>query len=289
MSFRTVIISERSKLDYRMNYLEIRNDRIQKIHLDEIEVLIIENPAISLTGCLLEACAEKKIKVIFCDSKHNPQSELISYYGSHDCSRKLKKQIGWDTDIKSLVWTKIVSEKIRNQALFLKELGKEKEAEQLFSYFDEMTINDVTNREGHAAKVYFNALFGMKFTRDDDNVTNAALNYGYSLILSIINRDVVAGGYNTELGLFHDSIFNPFNLSCDLMEPFRIIVDRYIFFHSYTKFEKEEKHSIAELLQMEVHINGGRQVLINAIKIYVKSVCDALNEGELEYISFYEL
>lgn len=289
MGYRTVVISERSKLDYRMNFLEVRGEKTKKIHLDDIDVLMIENPTVSLTGCLLEACMDKKIKVIFCDRKHNPQAELIPYYGSHDCSRKLKKQIHWQDELKGHAWTLIVREKIKKQADFLRELGKYKEASMLEGYIEELSYRDETNREGHAAKVYFNALFGMDFVRDDENVTNAALNYGYALILSVFNREVVSNGYNTELGFFHDSIFNPFNLSSDLMEPFRILVDRFVFEQKFSKFETDEKHTMATLLQKEVRINGTKQVLPNAIKIYVKSISDAMNEQDLSYISFYTL
>ena len=123
-------------------------------------------------------------------------------------------------DIKKHVWAEIVAEKIRKQALHLQH-WKCEEADLLYQYINEIEFGDVTNREGHAAKVYFNALFGMDFTRSAENVTNAALNYGYSLLLSTFNRCVVANGYITQLGLFHDNVFNQFNLACDLMEPFR--------------------------------------------------------------------
>lgn len=72
----------------------------------------------------------------------------------------------------------------------------------LDSYVEELEFNDVTNREGHAAKVYFNAMFGKSFTRSDDIPINAALNYGYSLILSCFSREIVSSGYLTQLGLF---------------------------------------------------------------------------------------
>ena len=146
-----------------------------------------------------------------------------------------------------------------------------------------------TTREGHAAKVYFNALFGKDFTRNDDNPINAALNYGYSLILSTINREIVANGYLTQLGFFHDNMFNQFNLSCDLMEPFRILVDRYVFSSRITAFSVEEKHKMLEILQQEIGINNTRQVLTNGIKIYVRSIFDAINEKDLSLITFYGL
>lgn len=289
MSFRTVVIAKRCKLDYKMNYLEVRKEDTKRILLDDIHTIIIENPAVSFTGCLVEALMEKKIKVIFCDSKRNPQSELVPYYGSHDCARKIKTQIGWDETLKGEVWTIIVKEKIRKQADFLEELKQIEAASMLREYIDEMEYRDVTNREGHAAKVYFNALFGKDFTRNEDNPINAALNYGYSLILSTINREVTANGYLTQLGFFHDNMFNQFNLSCDLMEPFRILVDRYVYRNLFLEFSVDEKHKMLEILQQEIGISNTRQVLGNGIKIYVRSVFEAINEKDLSLITFYGL
>ena len=240
MSWRTVIITNQCKLDHKMGYLVVRADETKRIFLDEIAILVIENPAVSLTGCLLEALTEKKIKVVFCDSKRSPIAELIPFHGSHDSSLKIRRQAAWTDDIKAAVWREIITEKIRRQAAFLKKLGKDREQKLLTSYIGQVELLDATNREGHAAKVYFNALFGMDFTRSADLPINAALNYGYSLILSAFNREIAANGYLTQLGIFHDNMFNHFNLSCDLMEPFRILVDREVCAMKITSFDKEE-------------------------------------------------
>lgn len=289
MSFRTIVISNRCKLDLRMNYMEVRGPQTVKILLDDIDILMIENPAVSLTGCLLEALVDKKVKVIFCDHQHNPYSELMPCHGSHDNSRKIKKQIAWSEDAKGAVWTAIVSQKIQNQSGHLKKLGYEQEADMLAGYVTELEYNDSTNREGHAAKVYFNKLFGLQFNRNKDCPTNAALDYGYSLILSSFNKEIVANGYLTQLGLCHDNIYNPYNLSCDLMEPFRILVDELVKEHDFQRFDTAEKHQMLELFQKEVIIAGAKQVVTNAIKIYTKSVLDALTERQPERIIFYEL
>lgn len=288
MSFRTVTITERCKLDFKMNYLEVRKTDTKRILLDEIHTIIIENPAVSITGCLIEALVQKKIKVIFCDRKRNPLSELVPFYGSHDCSNKIKTQLVWDENLKGEIWTLIVREKIRKQAEFLSDLKKEEEC-LLRSYLREIEYRDSTNREGHAAKVYFNALFGKDFTRNDENPINAALNYGYSLILSTINREIVANGYLTQLGFFHENMFNQFNLSCDFMEPFRIIVDRFVYTQHFGSFSTEEKHKMLEIFQTRLEINNTKQYLNNAIKIYVKSIFDALNEKDLSVIKFYAI
>lgn len=288
MSWRIIVISNRAKLDLQLGYMVVRGEDVTKIVLSEISTILIESTAVSLTTSLLAELAKRKIKVIFCDEKRNPSSELVSYYGSHDTSNKVRKQIAWGQEIKEAVWTEIVTEKIRKQKELLELRGKE-EAGLLSSYLRKITWNDETNREGHAAKVYFNALFGMDFTRTEDNPINAALNYGYAIILSTFTRDVVTNGYITQLGLFHDNMFNQFNLASDLMEPFRILVDKEVLEMKPEKLEHEEKMKLVNVLNHEVRIGGKVQYVNNAIKIYCKSVFDALNENDSALIQFYKI
>ena len=288
MSWRVVVISERAKLDLQMNYLVIRGDDITKIYLSEISIVIVENTAISLTAALLAELIARKIKVVFCDEKRNPSSELMPYYGSHDSSSKIRNQVAWDRSICDIVWTKIVEQKIEKQSSLLKRL-KLKEHELLDGYISELEVRDITNREGHAAKVYFNALFGQSFTRTSEIATNYALNYGYSIILSAFNREVVANGYITQIGLFHDNIFNPFNLSCDLMEPFRPIVDECVFHMNLEAFEYSHKRSLIQLLVQTIIINDKKYDLNTGIKIYCKSVFDAIENSNVALMKFYEI
>lgn len=288
MSWRTIVITKRAKLDLQLGFMVVRGEDTMKVALNEIAVVLIESTAVSLTTSLLAELTKRKVKVIFCDEKRNPSSELVSYYGSHDTSNKIRKQIAWRQNTKEAVWTEIVSEKIRKQKELLELLGKE-EAELLSSYLQQIAWNDETNREGHAAKVYFNALFGLDFTRTEDNLINAALNYGYSIILSSFTREIVANGYITQLGLFHDNMFNQFNLASDLMEPFRPLVDKCVLGMKLEQFEHEEKMWLVDILNQEVQIDGKIQYVSNAIKIYCKSVFDALNEDDSALVRFYKI
>ena len=287
MSWRTVVISSQAKLDYKMGYLVVRGMETKRILLDEIAILVLENPAVSITGCLIGELIEKKVKVIFCDSKRNPTAELIPHHGSHDSSAKIRAQVAWTDEIKAIIWREIVCEKIRKQAEFLEQLSKSEEAELLHSYLFQVEPKDTTNREGHAAKVYFNALFGMEFTRSADLPVNAALNYGYSMILSAFNREICANGYLTQLGIFHNNMFNHYNLGSDLMEPFRIVVDRYVHRMAPKQFQGDEKHELWNILGQEVLIESSRQSVSNAIRIYTRSIFDAINERDVSLINFY--
>lgn len=288
MSWRTVVISSRCKLDTKMGYLVVRGEETRRIFLDEIAILLIENPAVSLTGCLLEALVERKVLVIFCDARRSPMAELAAYHGSHDSARKLRLQLAWGDSVKGAVWSAIVAEKIARQAELLAERGKQKEALLLKSYIPKIEFQDATNREGHAAKVYFNALFGMDFTRHTGGLINAALDYGYSLLLSAFNREITACGYLTQLGLHHDNVFNHFNLSSDLMEPFRVLIDRRVASLKFDEFDKNVRYALIDALHEEVMIRGSRQTLLNSIGIYVRGVFDTLNEENLTQMAFYQ-
>ena len=290
MSWRIVVISRRCKLDYSMNYMVVRGEETKRVFLDEIAMLIIENNAVSMTGCLLSALMEKKIKVMFCDGNRNPQAELVPYYGAHNDSLRIKQQIEWIHESKQEAWTTIVKEKISNQAKILERAEKYDAALMLKQYVGEVKTGDITNREGHAAKVYFNSLFGMSFTRsDEDNPLNAALNYGYALILSAFNREIVANGYLTQLGLAHENQFNHFNLSCDLMEPFRPVIDEVVWENRFDSFGKDEKITLVKILTKGYIIVGNEQTLLNAIKIYTKSIFNAIEEKNVNLIRFAEI
>ena len=286
MSWRTIVVSNNSKLDYQIGYLVVRGEKTTKVHLNEIGTLIIESTAVSMTSYLICELIKNKVKVIFCDDKRNPSSELVPYYGSHDTSAKLRKQIEWTKDEKAHIWTEIVSEKIRQQAIILQKYGK-KESDMLLQYMGDVEFGDITNREGHAAKVYFNTLFGKSFTRTEETPINAALNYGYSILLSFFTREIVSAGYITQIGLFHDNMFNPFNLASDLMEPFRILIDRKVYRMKLDVFEHEQKMELVNICNQEVVINKKRELVSQAVKIYCRSIFDALEEQDVSLIRFY--
>lgn len=292
MSWRVVVISKRSKLDYKMGSLVVRSEDSEKrIFLDDISVLMCETTAISITAYLLAELTIRKIKVIFCDNQHNPTSELIHMYGSYISSGRIRDQIAWSNDAKMKVWQEIIRHKITNQVAVLRKAHQDEKARQLQEYVHQVGPGDKTNREGHAAKVYFNALFGLDFYRDAIDVRNSILNYGYTILLSCFNREIAASGYLTQLGIWHDNAENPFNLGSDLMEPFRPIIDWFAYEHSYyTVFDKEEKLQVLNLLNSKVGIDSTEQYLNNAIGIYVRSIFNALAENDVSKIaSWYEL
>ncbi len=287
MGFRTVAINSRCKLEMKLNYLVCRGEETQRIFLDEISTLIIHSTAVVVTAALLSELTKRNIKVIFCNEKHNPIAELMPYYGSYNSSLKIKQQLNWKEKTKQMVWTEIVAKKILNQAKHLKLLGKNEQADKMVSYAGQLELNDITNREGHAAKLYFATLFSKDWNRDCGDFYSKALNYGYTVLLSTFNREIAKIGYLTQLGIWHENQFNDFNLSCDLIEPFRPIVDKIVY--SLEKDDENFKSKILQMSEQQVLISGKLMYLENAIETYIRSVFAALNENNPDLVLNYEL
>lgn len=287
MSFRTVVVKNRCKLEYSLNFLVYRaGEEIKKILIDEIEFVIIQNPAVCITCNLLSELAAKKVKVIFCDLKANPQFEITPYFNNYCTYKKIQQQIGFDLRTKNLLWQMIIKEKIKNEKRLMEVLNL-KEYIKLEEYIKEVEEGDKTNREGHAAKVYFNSLFGLDFSRrDSSNRINAYLNYGYSIIVSAINREIKLLGYLTELGIHHKGETNSFNLTYDFFEPLRSYVDSFVIKGKVN--DENYKHFFVNLLSSYVIYNENKMFLDNAIHLYVQSLFNALCRKDLTEVKFIE-
>lgn len=286
MPFRNIIVSERCKLEYSLNYLICRKGMEEKrILLDEIKTIMIQTTQVSITTSLITMISKKKIKLIFCDEKSNPECELVPYQNNFYSYRKIKEQINFVDNAQS-IWAEIVKRKIINQANNLRLMNKDEEFNMLLSYANDVRLDDHTNREGHSAKVYFNALFGMDFNRSQSNSINMFLNYGYSILLSSINREIKMLGYLTELGIHHIGESNPFNLSCDLIEPIRPLVDYYVITEKVNidNFKLE----FVKMLNLEVKYNNQKIFLDNAIHLYVVDILNKIKKSDSSDILFIE-
>lgn len=280
MSFRTVVISKQSKLSYKNRFLVVKQEDDEKyVHLSEIDTIIVDSIAVSVSAYLLKELADNKINIIFCDELHNPFGELIPFYSKHNSSKMISNQIKWNDELKNKVWQEIVKNKITNQGLLLQKTHSEK-SELILSYIRDVTLGDKTNREGHAAKVYFNALFGNSFIRNTNDNINSALNYGYSILLSTVSKEIINNGYLTQLGIHHKNEFNEFNLSCDFMEPFRIIIDNFVYYNKNRKLDQQYKMDLVNIFNNKFKYDDKTYTLKDVIRLYVKNLLDYINDNE---------
>ncbi|MBC1998732.1 type II CRISPR-associated endonuclease Cas1 [Listeria marthii] len=278
MGWRTVIVNSHSKLSYKNQHLVFKSAyQHEMIHLSEVDVLILETTDITLTTMLINCLVAENILILFCDDKRLPIGKVLPFYGRHDSSLQLSKQLGWDSELKSEVWTEIISQKILNQSTFLSMLDYDEKADSLIKLHETLEMFDPTNREGHAARIYFNQLFGNDFTREQENDINSGLNYGYTLLLSIFARELVKSGCMTQFGLKHSNQFNDFNFASDIMEPFRPLVDQIVYEKRAEDFQVI-KRSLFELFNKQFDYNDQHMFLTNIASDYTKKVVKVLNE-----------
>ena len=169
--------------------------------------------------------------------------------------------------------------------MLLKKL-KIEEYTKLQEYENKVEVGDETNREGHAAKVYFNLLFGKKFIRGMNDNINVSLDYGYSILLSAFNKEIVSKGYITQIGLNHKNEYNQFNLTCDLMETYRPLIDEIVYNNVHSEFDKNQKYKLIDVLNETIYINGKEQYVANAIPIYIQSVFNMLENIESKVLNY---
>lgn len=276
--FRNIVISSPCKLQYKGGYMVVRReDDTAKVHLSEISSVVLQTNQVFVSAYLLSELAKAKVAFVVSDEKRDPIGQYLPLYGAHNTSKRIAEQLEWGEPIKKRVWQRIVRDKIRHQSDVLHARAREEQGETLKSIVAEVRSGDTTNREGHAARLYFSSLFGPSFSRDDDTPLNAALNYGYAILLSSVNREIAARGYLTQAGICHRNEFNQFNLSCDFMEPFRPLVDRIVFDNFDGEFSKETKLLLVDMLNQGVAYRGGTYRVGSVISLYTADCFKALD------------
>ncbi|MBC6370737.1 type II CRISPR-associated endonuclease Cas1 [Lactobacillus kullabergensis] len=282
MGWRSVIITQHAKLTYSMQMMIVQTrDGINQIPIEDINLLLVSTTQAVITSALISKLAQNQTKIIFVDEKGNPIVETAVYYPGTRNMAKLTQQFNWDEHLKEALWTKIVSQKIKNQIAVLANyhLNKDEVQDEL----DQLEINDESNREAIAARKYFMLLFDKDFVRRDTSAINAALDYGYAILLSSFNREIAMNGYLTYFGIHHCSQENQFNLASDLMEPFRPFVDYWVKAHEKIKeLTPDIKYGLVELLSLEIKFNGKKTLLTNAITVYVRECLKFLSGDSKE-------
>lgn len=286
MGFRIVFIENEVELKVKLDTLVIRKDNKDIfIPIDDISMLVIDSLQIKITTRLFCILASHNVGIILCNQEHMP----IGYYSSYDnhsrISKSIKYQINKSEEFYGRLWCDIVRAKIENQANVLDRLDKDRNViENIHIFGDAVTEGDTTNREAHAAKIYFNELMGTSFSRgNDDILINSGLDYGYAILRSFLAKCCVSYGLNSQLGIHHCNEYNRFNLVDDLIEPFRPFVDYYVYglLKDEEYFKGEHRHKLVNLLNHKMMYKKKKMYLCNAIEEYVTSVAAFICEKDV--------
>lgn len=286
MAWRIVHIKEGDVLRLRLDNLEVRkkDDKVY-IPLSDITMIVLEGNRTTITTKLLSRLSQNNIGLVICDDNYLPVGIYLPYGQYHHYSKRVIKQATWTTEQKALIWQQVIGQKMNNQLAYARFCGVEQERLELMEdLIANLIAGDTTNREGHLAKVYFDSLYGKSFTRDDDNLINAGMNFGYAILRSCMARIVVGNGLVTMLGIFHKNEFNSFNLVDDLMEPYRPLMDywvnKYVLIEDNDYLSYESRLKIIEFMNQKIISSGKKISIDNSMQEYVASFITAMENDD---------
>ncbi|MGB6093890.1 MAG: type II CRISPR-associated endonuclease Cas1 [Moheibacter sp.] len=228
---RTVYIGNPSYLKLKDNQLQVIDPETREVKgsapVEDLAFLVLDNYQITLSHQLIVALQGNNVAIISCDAQHLPFGLMLPMSGHVEHSERLKVQMNVSEPLRKQLWKQTVEAKISQQMLLLKKLGKE--YEPMTEYLNAVKSGDSTNMEGIAAQFYWKRMYE-NFSRErEGEAPNNFLNYGYSIIRSIVARALVSSGLHPTIGLFHRNKYNPYCLADDIMEPYRPYADELVY------------------------------------------------------------
>lgn len=285
MGFKVLFIQQSDDLRLYLDNLKVKTEIDEILFpISDLMMLIIDNYKTVLSVQLINKLTENNVTVILCGLDHLPATVMLANNGYHASSGQMMKQLTWEDRIKNELRKEIVKAKIKNQLSVLKFVNGSNEVISLLqAYYEGVEIGDRTNREGLAAKVYFRELFGSEFIRFEKDIVNAGLDYGYAIFRSLIATIIVSKGLLPNLGIFHIGKTNRFNLADDIIEPYRPIVDFYVYKNILGKsnFTETDRKELIKLTTYKVRIKGLKQQINNSINLFLDSILKCIDEDSV--------
>ena len=278
MGWRSVVIGNPAQLDFHQRALRVQQDgNTAHVPLEDISIVLIEHPQVTLTSSLLSALADAQIAVLTVGADHHPNGVLLPYLPHSLALKVMRAQLDASLPAQKRLWQIIVQQKIRNQAAVLAQhANANSSVRTLLAMADDVRSGDTDNLEGQAAQRYFRALWGDDFTRNQPRFVNAALNYGYAVVRAAIARSLVAYGFLPAFGIHHRSEQNAFNLADDLIEPYRPLVDAHVLkswpLEPGHELAPKDKQLLVSLLHRDITTSTARQTLLAAVDSSVVSL-----------------
>ena len=237
--------------------LKEQPDACRTVPIEELGVVLVDSPMVSLTIPLINALADENVALIFCDQKGMPNALTLSLHANACQGESYREQLSASETLKKALWKQFIEAKIRNQARLLSRLGKR--GELLKPLYMNVKSGDADNKEGVAAKLYWTELFGKDFRRDRDLPgLNILLNYGYAVLRAATARALMASGLHPAFGLFHRNRGDAFPLADDVMEPYRPFVDEIVYklaAEQALSLDKTTKGSLISMLFCDVQMS----------------------------------
>ena len=244
---------------------------------------------INVTTPLIEKC--KKFNVALVVMK--PSLRPVFYWSNSAEANYLLRQKQYQLPKENLTIAKwIVYNKISNQLKLLQKSRrtdtKTIDAKDICS--NALTVwlsriieyNQLMGLEGYVSKAFFAAYYQdlgweSRRPRAKSDAINVTLDIGYTMLFNYMESFVRMFGFDVYVGVYHRLWFKRKSLICDLVEPFRCIIDRAV----RTAYNRKQFSS-----KDFVMYKGEYRLKLEKNAAYIKVFFDALIPYKMEIFNF---
>jgi CRISPR-associated protein Cas1 len=291
---RTLYFGNPCYLSKKDNQLDInlQDKKSKHIPIEDIGIVILDNPQITITNALLRSLVENNVAVLTNDEQHLPLGLLLPLASHSTYTEKLKHQVNASLPLKKNLWQQTIKKKIQNQAAVLVKLGIT--TTKMDYWASQVKSGDPDNYEARAAAYYWKTIFHTNFKRGRfGEPPNNILNYGYAILRAIVARSLVASGLLPAFGIFHRNKYNAFCLADDIMEPYRPYVDLIVLnimdMESFNgELTLETKKMLLNIPITDIFINGFNSPLMVGVQQTTASLMQCF-EGTVKKITYPDL
>ena len=204
-------------------------DSQKQVPVEDIGVVMLDNPQITITHGCINALLENNTAIVTCDKTHHPVGLMLPIQSHYIQSERFQHQINASQPLKKQLWQQTVQAKILNQAAVL--TTRNVPFDRMLEWAKAVRSGDPDNYEARAAAYYWKNVMPTKvrFFRDrQGSPPNNLLNYGYTILRTIVARALLCSGLLPTLGIHHHNRYNAYCLADDIMEPYRPYVDMIV-------------------------------------------------------------
>ena len=236
----------------KVEYPSAEGKEAKTVPVEDVGMVILDNPQITITQALLAALLENNAAVLCCNKKHMPEGLFMPFTANHQYTEKLRHQLNSSEPLRKSLWQQTIKQKIANQHQLLHQHGIK--ADNMIYWVKQVKSGDPDNYEGRAAAYYWKMVFGenrpFKRWRYGDPPNNL-LNYGYAVLRAVVARSLVGSGMLPAVGIHHRNKYNPFCLADDIMEPYRPYVDEAVL-KITEMFDEDEILDLSQAVKVEL-------------------------------------
>ncbi len=291
---RTVYFESAAHLSFKngqLVYAPKPEGEVRTVPIEDIGFVVLDNHSITLSLRLIEELTANNAAIVFCDKLHHPTAMSVPFDGNTTHAETLAAQLDMSEPLKKQLWKQTVEIKIKNQAMMLQRT-QSAGVEAMYRHAASVKSGDTDNREGAAARVYWQNLFGDEFKRERfGNGPNHLLNYAYAILRAAVARSLVGSGLYPAIGIHHHNKYNAYALADDVMEPYRPYADEVVYEIWKNsdvedgEISKEQKQQLLKLLAVDVHMTNTLRPLMVGLSYTTASLARCIG-GEQKRVDY---